>query len=517
MWTDARTATSDLHTPDTDPSDEPTAELSGVHWLETIDDAAIAPWEDAGFLVTHVEDRSRFGSTLAELLEERTELELQGRGGQTPGLGADASLDDALSDQLFRARRIGHTGIALVLRSLDAQRGADGALGPDDVQTLVDYARACDDRPFALVLPESERSRPAHVNPESLLDAFDAAERAPKAAAPLKPSTLERIMPINPIELPELDDPALGLSDDAVSRACFQGPAAVIEAAQAPEATDRIEMGPLVELPWRVWTEELEEADGPQPLGAFERLFEQCYMPLVNALRGGVDSERARAAATMFRETFARAYREALPSFPLTGRRPKMVLDAPTLASRFAQTHAARKLDTVLVDGMRWDVGERVRAQMSKRAGGRISLVEQTLLYSALPSTTARQLEVIARGLDALTELPREDVPQEPVRVRTADTLRPVRVGNRTFLKLDTVETSLRSAERVDDVTLDRVATRVADQIEQLADATDRRTLVFVFGDHGFLLGADGQVRHGGAAPEEVLVPAYAFLVDDVH
>ena len=47
------------------------------------------------------------------------------------------------------------------------------------------------------------------------------------------------------------------------------------------------------------------------------------------------------------------------------------------------------------------------------------------------------------------------------------------------------------------------------------------RPLVMLFGDHGFLLDtvANGTSagRSGGASPEEVLVPAFAWLVGNVH
>jgi hypothetical protein len=42
-----------------------------------------------------------------------------------------------------------------------------------------------------------------------------------------------------------------------------------------------------------------------------------------------------------------------------------------------------------------------------------------------------------------------------------------------------------------------------------------------VFGDHGFLLdsleGGTTAARSGGASPEEVLVPAFAWLIGNVH
>jgi hypothetical protein len=49
------------------------------------------------------------------------------------------------------------------------------------------------------------------------------------------------------------------------------------------------------------------------------------------------------------------------------------------------------------------------------------------------------------------------------------------------------------------------------------------RTLLFIFGDHGFRLPrtpdgrSTGPATQGGASPEEVLVPAYAWLSGGVH
>ena len=49
------------------------------------------------------------------------------------------------------------------------------------------------------------------------------------------------------------------------------------------------------------------------------------------------------------------------------------------------------------------------------------------------------------------------------------------------------------------------------------------RTLLFLFGDHGFRLPASpdgrstGPATQGGTSPEEVLVPGQAWLVGGVH
>ena len=54
-------------------------------------------------------------------------------------------------------------------------------------------------------------------------------------------------------------------------------------------------------------------------------------------------------------------------------------------------------------------------------------------------------------------------------------------------------------------------------------DLLPARTVVLVFRDHGFRIGAtpdgsgSGPATQGGGSPEEVLVPAHAWLVGGVH
>ena len=61
------------------------------------------------------------------------------------------------------------------------------------------------------------------------------------------------------------------------------------------------------------------------------------------------------------------------------------------------------------------------------------------------------------------------------------------------------------------------IAADVAQAIAQHAATLGPRTLLLVFGDHGFTLDKDGVPAAGGSSPEEVLVPAFAFLVGEAH
>ena len=268
---------------------------------------------------------------------------------------------------------------------------------------------------------------------------------------------------------------------------------------------------------WRGWVLALTAARGPQPLAAFERLFTQSYMPLANAIAAGLDDPRAVQAHDDFRHNFEKAYTEVCPTFGVTGKRPKMVFDAPEVAARIARLHGARTTQLLLVDAMRFDLGARVRDALRGAFGARASLTEETLLWSALPSTTARQLDLLSRGVEAFRAPAEPEREPEPHRGRTAETIRRIKIGHRDVFKLDVVEAKLREKTPLSVESFDSIAAAVADPIARHASTLSSRTLLLVFGDHGFSIDRAGALHHGGAAPEEILVPAYAFLIGSVH
>ena len=291
---------------------------------------------------------------------------------------------------------------------------------------------------------------------------------------------------------------------------------------------------------WRSLTLQLAAARGPQSLSALERIFCQSYMPLGNAIENGLDDPRATHAHDEFRRTFEKSYTDACPMFAVTGKRPKMVLDAPDIAGRIARLHGARATQLLLVDSMRWDVGVMVRQRLVALLEGRASLTDELLLWSALPTTTARQLETLARGIDALRAPPSPDEGDqtESLRGRSAEIVRRLRIGRRDLFKLDLLESQRRVGRDTETtessesrIALSELADSVARVIARHAETLAPRTLLFVFGDHGFVQHA--RPRHAvrvqttsegsaagsaaGATPEEVLVPAFAFLFGDVH
>jgi hypothetical protein len=267
---------------------------------------------------------------------------------------------------------------------------------------------------------------------------------------------------------------------------------------------------------------ELEAARGPKPLAVIERLFVSAYVPLSEAVASGSTDPRARAALEAWSSSFEKSYRDAFDALRLRGKRPTMVLDVPEVALRIGRLHGARTTQLVLVDGMRFDLGMRVQDRLREMLGQQAALTERLLLWSALPSTTATQLELIGRGPAGLRDMTTCPESEPPVaRGRGACALRRVRAGNREVYKLDLVEARLAEAGAPLRERLEPLAIEVAEALAAHFARLPPRTLVMTFGDHGFLMDdrEDGTAlaRHGGASPEEVLVPAFAWIVGPVH
>jgi hypothetical protein len=166
---------------------------------------------------------------------------------------------------------------------------------------------------------------------------------------------------------------------------------------------------------------------------------------------------------------------------------------------------------------MRWDLSRMIEERVVARLGARASLTDELLLWSALPTTTFRQLETIARGVEALRSPARLDDEPEPPRGRTAEFVRRMRVGPREIHKLDVVEARVQAARGAVLRELPEIADVAAEAIARHAETCAPRTLLLVVGDHGFAVDRSGSARQGGASPEEVLVGAFALLVGDVH
>ncbi|WP_437576061.1 hypothetical protein [Sorangium sp. So ce887] len=275
---------------------------------------------------------------------------------------------------------------------------------------------------------------------------------------------------------------------------------------------------------WRTLAVELDNARGPKPVRVIEQLFATHYTPLLGATLAGETDAAVRGVVDSWRTSFEHSYREAFSALRVTGKRPPMVFDAPDIAARIGRLNGARGVKLLLVDAMRFDLGERVAAHLKEILMDRAILVERSLLWAALPPTTTAQMSLLARGPDGLREtMPPTEAEPAIARGRAVATLRRERVGSRELMKLDLVEARLRAAGPPLAERIEAIAEEVADVVARFMASLPPRTLLLVFGDHGFRMtsmgdgSATGPASQGGGSPEEVLVPAQAWLVGGVH
>ncbi|HRI63481.1 MAG TPA: hypothetical protein PK156_04565 [Polyangium sp.] len=286
-----------------------------------------------------------------------------------------------------------------------------------------------------------------------------------------------------------------------------------------PSSLERV----LTSSEWRAFAMDLDAAKGPKPAGVIDRLFATRYMPLLGALARGQADGAVQKIVDGFRTSFEHSYTEGFAAIRATGKRPVMVLDVAEVAARIARLNNARAVRLLLVDSMRFDLGERVMSRLKPMLQGRAVCVDRTLLWSALPTTTQVQSMLLARGAEGLREPLPEMVPEpEVIRGRSLATVRRERLGNKDIFKIDVVEARLRGVGPSFDERLGGIADETSQVVAKFVEASPARTLVFMFGDHGFRMNSDSRgttssATQGGGSPEEVLVPGYAWLVGGVH
>ena len=514
-------------------------------------------------------------------LEENIDGTLERLGAAPPGIGASTNLDASLSDQLYRARLVGRRGLVLSVPSLRGIANSGGVLDADDSRVLAWWSTAVSGRPVQVLLQTINLGLKGYQAPCRLSDLLtDSNRRLPSEPVPeVVPAVSHSVaaMELSNAEVPasnfentelnladsdatDVDEEDLDEIDDVDDRdepddaddtddvdsdaTDFDEQASVqnehtYAATHAPEPAleliaptpDPIRNAPIrrqdptLSARWPEWVTELDTARGPKPLSVIERLFVSSYVPLSNAIVSGLDDPRARSVAEAWSKSFERSYTDAFDALRHRGKRPTMVLDVPDIAARIGRLHGARSVQLILVDALRFDLGLRVEERLQQLVAGRAALAERLLLWSALPTTTTTQLELIGRGPAGLKEFnPLEVADESPAVVahgRNATTLRRVKTGHRELHKLDVVQASLEAPGAPLNERFDEIAEETSQALAQFLGKLAPRTLAFVFGDHGFHLdpfdGGTGRERHGGATPEEVLVPGFAWLVGDVH
>jgi len=462
---------------------------------------------------------------LAEHVDEHIERALAEGGCPSPHVSAwSEMLADAearLSDQLFRTRTVGAPGLVLAMGSV-----GDRVVTPEDSATLVRLANLAAHAPLVVLLDAMDATLDGYAPPVPITALLS----PPPPPMPVPLPVPEAVKLDVTVTIPD-DEPEV-IEVEAHVDTHVDTIVAPVDEAPPTEPEDRprkrrstATVGVPVAGPsdaWRSWALALGAARGPQPLAAFEKLFVESYVPLANAIADGLDDARAVRAYDEFRRSFERAYTDAFQTFGATNRRPRLVMDAFELAAKQARLHNARSAHVLVVDSMRHDLGTHLRDALATRAAGAASLTSESTVFAALPTTTMRQLETLARGMDAL-RAPSPDEPAESLRGRSAETVRRLRVGSRELYKLDTVpariglvEEALANGEGLA-TGLSELAGHIADAIGRHLATLQPRTLLLVLGDHGFAIDRRGRVSCGGSSPEEVIVPALAYLVGDLH
>ena len=504
-----------------------------------------------GALVVRVPspERTQRGK-LAPFLEDAVEARLSGLGAPGPM----PHVEDRLGDQLFRARQIGASGLVLSLDSLVNVR--EPALTPEDSSILTSLAHATRERPLVLLLDDGDARAAAYGRPVPLVSLFALA--ASCGAEVQARSTIERdfqveeavateqtpvVVPTFPLEeeshahFVEADTtPLEDLEPEPLTQVRTASVAHLNEVDELDDtdedADDLEDEAPEAPAPRPVFRADpeavamharaLAAVRGPQPLAMLKRLFLEHYLPLGEMLDRGHRDARAEQVHGTFRRNFERAYADAAPTFALTGKRPRMVLDAFEEAIRLGRSVGARTTSLLLVPSLRADLGLRVHDQVASMLAP-TSLVESGLLFAALPSTSARQEDTLARGVAALGQA-RPDESLHEAEWHARGSLRRVRIGARDLFTLDTVAAwrQLPRGPEDTDALVEALGHAVARHAHSLVSAkspitngrSPERTLLYVFGDHGFVFEEDGHTRDGGSTPEEAVAPYFAYVID---
>lgn len=482
---------------------------------------------------------------LAEYLDDQIEQHLVTWGAPDRATWTGQGLSERVLDQLYRARLLGSRGFGVRLCDLGAI-AEDAALDSTDSRTLCWWLRNSPELGVRLLAPDSVYELKVFVTPVSLRSVLDGSSgprfkfAGPRASTAFAGAQMD--LPFDAGLRPEL---RRVVAKQALSAASEQ---AVIQTAETqvaetfttPEegltpSAERLLQG--VEPPpnevaelaaqllearvpavsevshLRAWRDALEDAAGVQTWADLERQFVASYLPLSRAVSRGEGTTRDQAALAQWANNFVSSYAEAYGRLCRFSRRPEMIFDLPKLAFQLARQEQATQTRLVLVDGLRFDIGQRVHDKLRLQLTGAGRCVARGVLWAALPAETGVQLELLARGPDGLrTALPDDQVDGLVAQGAAAQKLRPLRAGPHHLLKLDCVEELRRQGRTWDDDDVEEAACNVANNVARFLSQQAPQTLLVLFGDHGFSF---KESCTGGARPEQVLVPYDAWLLDE--
>lgn len=449
-----------------------------------------------------------------------------------PSRSAEVAIDEAEKaevEAVALAAPVTSTPVASVsrraaMRSLLADDDDDSL--PDDFGASALPSMARDDLrapAFATFGKEAQKRgvQPVEAHPPRSLELADQ-RRADASDVALEPevkmvATRPEIAPPAPDDAPSMP-PATELSEQLAGEAIGEEWAPFVEAKSlmpdpepvARRQAPRVNPTPLSldEDNYSHHIEALQAAGGTHGWEDIEQLFESHYLPLQKAVRDGAAPALAASVLAEWAKDFAESYEQAFEAIRSNrGKKPRLVLDVPSYSFQLSRKHNAEHVKMVLVDGMRADVGAIVRDKLRLQMANTAENVVSGLLWSALPATTAAQMELIARGSDGLRHFSGE-LTEAQLMSRGNDLrrLRPVRVGSHRMYKLDIVQYLAKDVEQHSSDNLEQYAAEVATSVGRFLRQQEANTLVYLFGDHGF----------GGVtttAPEQILTPYQAWLI----
>jgi hypothetical protein len=470
------------------------------------------------------------------------EHELGRRGAAPLGWQHDECLEAKLADQLYRTRLLGAGGLALRFSRLDAIADTSGQLNGDDSDTLRQLLALAEREPLQLYLPEPVAALLVVGEPRRLSDWLTAGSRAGSVATieyEPSPTSDEAQSPTKPG--PDLWGPPLveafvasNASSESAEDSLSQATSGVTFADHPIAPGDDSEPGAKAAaetshgLPPSsqgaqqtqrcvAWMAQLQNMSGPKVHGSVERAFLTAYLPLSREVATGRAPRETQAVVEKWAEGFAHSYATAFKSLNLRAKRPKMVRDVVDVGVRWLGQHRARQCQLLLVSGMRFDLGQRLNEEIERRLPGRVACADQTILWAALPSNGESQHVGDAPARSARPAVRMSSDPTTP----SGSAIESLRIGARELFRLDQISSDLAKPGEAEAVRLQRLATTLADHVVPWIGEQPPETLIVIFGDHGFhwqtTETGTSPAQRGGALPEQVLVPASAWLVGEAR
>ena len=172
----------------------------------------------------------------------------------------------------------------------------------------------------------------------------------------------------------------------------------------------------------------------------------------------------------------------------------------------------------VFLDGMRWDVWSHLRATLLPRLRAVYRVVDEIPLWSIHPTTTQAQLEAAGIGVPQL-ELVAESQPSYGQKAETSVLPGFKRLhgpGGEPIERLNLVDDKIHESSMPLSDVLREIELHARRTLGTLLEEAPRRTLVFLFSDHGFREDPrwsetsrhrKPRYRHGGASLWEVITP----------